>query len=208
MNILQVALLVGVAGACRRKELTDMVIKDVKIEKDFVKLTIPTSKTHITRKFTIEGRFMDLIKKYCQIRPTDSRTDRFFLHIQDGKLTNKPIGKNTIGKMPKIVAEFLQLPNPASYTGHTFKRTSVTLLAEAGANSRQITRHTGHKNQQTSELYIDESMKSKRETSKKILRDSEDDEEPPTKKTKKDIGNNFNFCFNFNGLNINQSSEK
>lgn len=36
--------------------------------------------------------------------------------------------------MPKEIAKFIGLPDAESYTGHNFKRTSATLLANSGAD--------------------------------------------------------------------------
>ena len=34
--------------------------------------------------------------------------------------------------MPTEIAEFLKLPNPEQYTGHSFQRSSATLRADQG----------------------------------------------------------------------------
>lgn len=40
------------------------------------------------------------------------------------------------GNMPKIIAQFLGLSEMEKYTGHCFRRTAATLLADSGANSK------------------------------------------------------------------------
>ena len=40
-----------------------------------------------------------------------------------------------LGDMPKQVAKFLNLPDIDKYTGHSFRVTSATMLANAGGTS-------------------------------------------------------------------------
>lgn len=48
------------------------------------------------------------------------------------------MGRNKIAEIPKSIAEFLNLPNPKSYTGHCFRRTGATLLSNSGANTTML----------------------------------------------------------------------
>ncbi|KAJ8983214.1 hypothetical protein NQ317_016435 [Molorchus minor] len=51
-----------------------------------------------------------------------------------------PVGKNTMGKIPSVVASYLKLPDVACYTGHCLRRSSATLLADAGVDITTIKR--------------------------------------------------------------------
>lgn len=84
-------------------------------------------------------------------RPEKTTSDRFFLNWQNGKYTNQPIGVNKFGSMPKKIAEYLGLDDAHLYTGHSFRRSSATLLADAGANITTIKRHGGWKSTTTAE---------------------------------------------------------
>ena len=59
--------------------------------------------------------------------------------------------------MPRIIARFLKLPNPELYTGHCFRRSSVTQLANSGGDLTTIKRHGGWKSSTVAEGYIDTS---------------------------------------------------
>ena len=59
--------------------------------------------------------------------------------------------------MPKIIVQFLKLPNAEKYTGYAFRRTSSNLLAEKGADMAAIQRHGGWKSAQLGQGYVDES---------------------------------------------------
>ena len=80
---------------------------------------------------------------------------RFF--YKNEKCTVQPIGRNTLGKIPNVVAKFLKLPTPKLYTGHCMRRSSTTLLANAGADITTIKRH-GWKSTAVAEGYIEDSV--------------------------------------------------
>ncbi|KAJ8972909.1 hypothetical protein NQ317_008799, partial [Molorchus minor] len=44
-----------------------------------------------------------------------------------------------MGKIPSVVASYLKLPDVACYTGHCLRRSSATLLADAGVDITTIT---------------------------------------------------------------------
>ena len=85
--------------------------------------------------------------------------------MSDGKCENRPIGINTIGSMPKKIAQFLGLPEPELYTGHSFRRTSATMLVDGGGDVTRLKRHTVHKSTAVAEGYINESLQNKIDTS-------------------------------------------
>lgn len=87
------------------------------------------------RQFTIvpdDGPvdYIALYNKYISLRPKHARCNSLFLSYHSGKCSSQPVGKNTFGKMPRMIAEFLQLPNADKYTGHCFRRSAATLLGE------------------------------------------------------------------------------
>jgi integrase len=81
--------------------------------------------------------------------------------LKSGYFKNAPIGKNTIAKYPRMVAEFLGLENPSSYTGHSLRATSATILADAGVSMENLKRHGQWKSSSVVEGYIHDSMKQK-----------------------------------------------
>jgi integrase len=171
----KVILIFGVAGACRRDELTKMQLNDVQDKDSIFIVNVRDTKTHINRTFTItndeEGEidYLSICRKYISLRPANATTSRLFIKYQNGKCTNQNIGMNTVAKVPKDIAEFLKLPEPQLYTGHCFRRTSATLLANAGGDLTQIKRHGGWKSSTVAEGYIEDAITNKIDTSKKIL---------------------------------------
>lgn len=174
----KVALIVGIAGACRKSELTFLRVGDILDEVSHFVTTIPNTKTKVTREFVItqgniEGQnFLDLIRKYISLRPQNVKHDRFFLKYNNGKCGAQPVGINTIGNLPKSIAQFLKLPNPFLFTGHCFRRSSATFLADSGADILKVKRHGGWKSNTVAEGYVENSIENKKRIATDILGES------------------------------------
>lgn len=91
------------------------------------------------------------------------------MRYQNGKCLNQPVGKNTFGSIPCKIAKFLNLENPEKYTGHSFRRTSATLLANTGVEVLTLKRHGGWKSANIAESYVAESLSNKNIVADKIL---------------------------------------
>jgi integrase len=173
IEILQAVTIFGVCGGCRRQELCDVKVQHVKDEGAVIVVRIPDTKTHVSRAFTIlsDGNGfnpIDLVRQYMKLRPSHTKIDRFFLSYRNKKCTVQPVGIKTIGKFPSIIAKYLGLENAASYTGHCYRRTSATLLANAGADVLTLKRHGSWKSSTVAENYVAESMCNKIKIAKMI----------------------------------------
>ena len=123
---------------------------------------INETKNKVPRAFTITGELYAICKRYMQSRPQPCVLDRFFLKYTGEKCINQPIGINKFGSMPKEVAVYLNLPNADGYTGHSFRRTSATLLVDAGGDITTLKRHGGWKSNSVAEGYIADSINNKK----------------------------------------------
>ncbi|KAJ8953527.1 hypothetical protein NQ317_002195, partial [Molorchus minor] len=85
------------------------------------------------------------------------------------KCTTQPVNKNTFGKIPSIIATYLRLSDPTLYTGHCLRRSSATLLADAGANIMTIKHHESWKSTTVAEGYIDNSVQNKTNIANQVL---------------------------------------
>ncbi|KAK5648052.1 hypothetical protein RI129_002944 [Pyrocoelia pectoralis] len=174
----KVAMLIGIAGACRKIELTFLRDKDVSDEGTFFKITIPETKTHVFREFVINDgniagvNFVDLIRKYRNIRPSTVKHDRFFVKYYNEKCGVQPVGINTFGKLPTMIAQYLRLPNAKAYTGHCFRRSSASFLTDSGADILRIKQHGGWKSNNVAEGYVERSLENKKRIANNILRES------------------------------------
>jgi integrase len=146
----------GYDGACRREELVNITIDDIEFKQDLITVSIPRTKNYLPRLFAItDERWIFLTTKYFNLRPQKVTHRRFFLTFRQGKCVNSPIGINTMGKISKEIASFLRLPNPELYTGHCFRRSSATHLANHGGSLLTIKRHGGWKSSTVAESYVD-----------------------------------------------------
>lgn len=98
---------------------------------------------------------------------------RFFMRYQGGKCLGQPVGKNTFASIPSKIAKFLGLPNAEAYTGHSFRRTSATLLANTGVDVLALKRHGGWKSDTIAEGYVADSLSNKNEMANRILYNSD-----------------------------------
>ena len=169
------ALLFGICGACRVDEMVNMIIDDLRDMGPILIVNIPDSKTKKKIIFTItdesiEGMpVLDIYRKYVSVRPMKTVHKRFFLQYNDGKCTNQVIGKNTMAEIPFKIASFLKLENAKQYTGHSFRRTSATLLVNAGGDLLTLKQHGGWSSSMVAEGYIADSISRKCEVASKII---------------------------------------
>lgn len=172
--MIKVATIFGIAGACRREELTKLTLDDIEDKENLLILKIPDSKNHSSRKFVVSsednnGAYLSLYRKYANLRKPATPHRRFFVYYKFGKCTIQCVGINTFGKMPSEIAAYLGLANPELYTGHSFRRSSATILADSGEGITNIKRHGGWKSTAVAEGYLEDSLENKKAISKKIL---------------------------------------
>lgn len=138
-------------------------------------VTIRASKTKIDRIFSVIDKeqespsYLDLYRKYASLRTTNTNHGRFFVYYRNGKCSSQVVGKNTFGQILFKIATYLKLPTPKDYTGHCFRRSSATLLANAGEDILNIKRHAGWKSTTVAEGYIEDSVANKMKIAKKIV---------------------------------------
>ncbi|XP_044729656.1 uncharacterized protein LOC123293006 [Chrysoperla carnea] len=149
----KVALIFGVQGACRRQELCDLTLNDIEDSGRQLLVKIPQTKNEKSRSFVVTGDFYQIYKKYANSRPANVPTSRFFLNYRNGKCLPQVIGINTLGGIPKAIATYLKLKDADSYTGHTFRRTSTSLLADSGADLLSLCKFGRCKSSTFSENY-------------------------------------------------------
>lgn len=116
----------------RKDELTNLKVEDIERHGDLLLVKIPNTKTAVARSFTIPSEFQEKVKKYHDLRPPHTVSNRFFVNYRNNKCTVQVVGKNRFGSMPKTIASYLKLSDIDLYTGHCFRRTSATILADTG----------------------------------------------------------------------------
>ncbi|KAJ8914384.1 hypothetical protein NQ315_017474 [Exocentrus adspersus] len=111
-----------------------------------------------------------LWSKYSMVKKTlmVNKNINIANYHKQGRCTVQPVGKNTFEKIPSIIAKYLGLSDPDKYTGHCMRRTSSTLLAEAGASMTTLKRHGGWKSTSVAEGYLEDSISSKNKLSRML----------------------------------------
>ncbi len=102
--------------------------------------------------------------------------DALFHRPHKGGYSKAAVGKNFLAQTGKLVAAALGLTEPESYTGHCFRRTSATAAANAGANTMQMKRHFGWRQEGTALRYTEETRDRAKKMAK-LLMDVEENEE-------------------------------
>lgn len=182
-------------GACRKHELWQMKTDHIEDLGTAILIRVPDTKTKLERKFTITGHFCTIFKKYWALRPAGIEHNNFFINYQKGRCTKQVIGINKFGSMPRQVALFLKLENPEQYTGHCFRRSSATMLVDAGADITTLKRHGGWKSTEVAESYIDNSLNSRINIANKILGEVTTQASTSTTSTLSSVQCNENFKF-------------
>ncbi|KAJ8970062.1 hypothetical protein NQ317_014795 [Molorchus minor] len=154
--MIKVGLILGIAGACRTYELVNLTVDDTEAVGSSLIVKIPNTKTKIPRIFVVTdvGNMLELFRKYLSLRPPNVKHKRLFLYYKAGKCSSQPVGKNTMGKIPSVVASYLKLPDVACYTGHCLRRSSARLLADTGVDITTIKRHAGWKSTTVAEVLV------------------------------------------------------
>ena len=153
-----------------------MVITNIEDKESALLIHIPDSKTHIQRTFSVIQNsgvpglnLIDIYRKYISLRPNNAKSKHLFLAYRNGKCVNQIVGINSFSKLPSTVAKYLNLPEPSTYTGHSFRRTSASLLVDSGGDLIQLKKHGGWKSSTVAEGYVDSSMNAKLNCASKIL---------------------------------------
>jgi integrase len=155
-------------GGLRKSEVSALCVRDISIFEQTLVVNIPKSKTG-ARSFTIiasADSSLDcvvLFHRYMLLRKAVVH-ERLFLRIASGKVVAQPIGKNMLGKYPCMIAKHVGLAEPGSYTGHAFRRTATTWLADGGIDVINLKRFGGGgwKSDAIAQSYVAESTGNKR----------------------------------------------
>ena len=78
----------------------------------------------------------------------------FYTGHKNGGLVGQPMGRNKVAEVSHEVARFLGKENPEAFTFHSFRRSSATAAADAGATVQQMIDFFGWKNPTMTSEYI------------------------------------------------------
>ncbi|KAJ8979664.1 hypothetical protein NQ317_006376 [Molorchus minor] len=151
--MIKVGLILGIAGACRTDELVNLTVDDIQDVGSSLIVKIPNTKTKIPGIFVVTdvGNMLELFRKYLSLRPPNVKHKRLFLYYKAGKCSSQPVGKNTMGKIPSVVASY----------------SAVT--EDAGVAITTIKPHAGWKSTTVAEGYVENSIENKTKIANQVL---------------------------------------
>lgn len=191
-------------GGLWRKELYELSLEYLKKEGSVFIFTLPTTKVHKPKTFTVESAYAETIARYLSLRPQNVSRQNFHLKCVNGtRCINQVIGLNKIGSMPKELAKWLGLPNSNEYTEHSFRRTSTTLLFNAGASMRTLMNHGRWTSPKVAEGCIADPINNKRKIYRQVTNmiDRNPAVENPPKKQQLEVNINNTAQSHANGVN-------
>lgn len=162
--LIKCVLVIGIHGLLRVSELTQLQFVNIKRIDSIYEVYVTKSKTDQASKgfkFYISGPNIIYIDEYLNYFSSKNKTGRLFRKIVAGEGCARSIGKNTISSYPKLIASKLNLEEPNSFTGHCFRRSGATIMADLGASKILLKRAGRWKSDSVCDGYIEESKSSK-----------------------------------------------
>ena len=86
--------------------------------------------------------------------------------------------------MPCDIATYLGLEEPEQYTGHSFRRSSASWLADSGADKDTIMWHGSWSSSTVAEGYVESSEGNKKRIAAQIFGSENSDNKPPAKQAR------------------------
>lgn len=152
-------------GGLRMVECMDLALEKIIRGPEGFTITHTRAKQRsdkMSTKFLVpqEGGYADLLASYLdlvknQLYQYSGRV--WYTGRKTDNLTCQTMGKNSVSKVPHEIAALLKLADPSKYTFHSFRRTSATRAADAGATSEQLVDFYGWKNSSMCQEYISSS---------------------------------------------------
>ena len=109
----------------------------------------------------------------------------FYTGRKNGGLQSQPMGRNMLCEVPHQIARFLGKPNPEDFTFHSFRRSSATAAADAGATAQQMQDFFGWKHPSMTAEYISTSRHQLNNMARKLGNVQEEGSKAKGKKKKK-----------------------
>ena len=164
---MKMTMIVALYGCMRVDELVKLHDNDFDLSQENVLVTIPffQKATNEAFKFIIPHIGGDcspasIVKDYFS--KTGHTKGKKFLKRYFPKSNTfsecQNVGKNTVAKYPRKIAEFLQLSDVDGYTGHAFRRTSATIFANAGNTKLELKKFGRWASDTVAESYVEDSV--------------------------------------------------
>lgn len=172
---IKAAIVIGFCGGLRCADLIKLDTSDFEFnDTTGMWITYRVSKLRgesITNKFIVPLEYCQYLERYDhRLDECGAAEGRAFKTYRvrknsntddNGYYTKQPMGIHQLSKFTVKVAEYLQLPNPSTYTGHSLRRSTANVMAEAGASTSLMKKHFNWKSESTSLKYVDNTTSGK-----------------------------------------------
>jgi len=157
---------ISFSGGLRCADLVSILCNDLEfdgITGYWIKYTVSKQATAVTNKFNVAMNYSQYITNYCnrlrELKIFETRLWKTYRTKRDGSsyYTSQPMGIHVLSKIPMEIAKFLGLSNKESYTGHAFRRSTASAMAESGATTSLMRTHFNWKSEATAMKYIESS---------------------------------------------------
>ena len=206
---IKAGIVIAFCGGLRCADLLSLMCEDFEFNQltgMWINYSVSKNRGELIRnKFNVPLEYCSYLQAYdekladCGVG--NGRVFKTFRLKKDGTgyYINQPMGIHLISKFPTKMAEFLKLKDSKLYTGHSIRRSSANVLAEAGTTTEVLQKNFNWKNQATCSKYTDRTDSAKLKISKIFgtKYDSLDENkstETPVTKTEKSV--ELNNCQN------------
>ncbi len=168
-------ILIGFAGAFRRKEIVSLDFEDLDFVTEGLKIHLKRSKTDQFGEGSMKGLPFFNNELYCPvisiqkwINLSKINSGPLFRRFDKGsKLSEKRLTDQTVALLIKKYLKLAGIDNK-NYSGHSLRSGFATTAAESGVEERSIMAMTGHKSTEMVRRYIKEANLFKNNALKKI----------------------------------------
>ena len=156
-------ILIGFAGAFRRKEIVSLDFEDLDFVTEGLKIHLKRSKTDQFGEGSMKGLPFFNNELYCPVISTQKwinlskiNSGPLFRRFDKGsKLSEKRLTDQTVALLIKKYLKLAGIDNK-NYSGHSLRSGFATTAAESGVEERSIMAMTGHKSTEMVRRYIKE----------------------------------------------------
>ena len=207
---IKVALIIAFYSAMRIGELHEVMFKDIAFHEATKEITveithsktdqagkgftcyIPESVGDIDLHTMLLGYCVSL-EQFILLKGLDPCSMHLFTRIgDDGGFINSPVGEKKLSSFPKLIAQYLGLPNASRYTGHCFRRSSATNLAENGATDQQMTKFCRWSSSKMAAYYTSNTTALRKQGSALLLKKTADSTTPRAEESNNLQNNDIN----------------
>ena len=122
-------------------------INEIDTEKT-IRINFYESKNKRWLNFMLEtdvNEYTSLIRGYVRLRSQIKEEKYIFPQFRQGKVRRHRVGLKSIGSVAQIVARYLNLPEPETYTSNSLRRSSASAIAESGVSFLGMKNYVGWK---------------------------------------------------------------